>query len=84
MFNQAPVFLDGQKILGLGQEKLGECAKTGADFQHFIIWLDVSSLDDAAQHILVVQQILSKRLREPDGLLIECLPDVCAIHVSAE
>ena len=31
-----------------------------------------------------MQQILAERLCEPDGFLIECLPNVCAIHVNTE
>ena len=78
---KASVHLDGGELAHGGQQVFGERAEAGADFQHLVRCRKVARLDDSAQHILIVQQILPKRLGKPNGFLVKRLTDVGAVHL---
>ena len=77
---QAFVFLDGSELIHGGQQMLGKRTKARPDFQRLIGRLQVRGLGNAAQHILIVQQILPERLREAHGFLIQRAAHFIAVH----
>ena len=53
-------------MTGAGDEQFSKRAETGADFQHLIRGREFGGVDDAAQLVLVVEEILAQRLGQLD------------------
>ena len=77
---QALVHFDRGKLIDGRQQMFRERAKAGADLQCLIGRVQIGSLGDAVQDILVVQQILTECFGKAYGFLIQGAANLIAVH----
>src|SRR5450432_1773274 len=72
---QPRILFDGQNPRTGGEYRLGDCTKPWSDFHHEVGGGKVRLLHNPARKILVVQEVLSKRLYRNDANVAQSAAD---------
>ena len=74
------VDVDGEDVSAALSEEAGEVADAGADFEDYILFLDVAGVGDGAEDVLVDHEVLAELVLGAESGGGEDLGDFGAVH----